>query len=123
MMSKTEDLFKIRKTLDEICEVPEKIISVYSLEKHVWSDSNSERSRKAISPELRTVEEFQLDPVRPFLTDILRNMAAPYKREKKDNPSGNRRYFREYGRSYTVGRLLWCSYSSRRSISFYEKQG
>jgi len=87
-MSKTEDLFKIRKTLDEICEVPEKIISVYSLEKHVWSDSNSEESRKARSPELRTVEEFQLEPVRPFLTDILRNMAAPYKREKKDNPPG-----------------------------------
>ncbi len=87
-MAKTEDLFKIRKTLDEICEVPEKIISVYSLEKHVWSDSNSERSRKSRAPELRTVEEFQLDPVRPFLTDILRNMAAPYKREKKDNPIG-----------------------------------
>jgi len=87
-MAKSEDLFKIRKTLDEICEVPEKIISVYSLEKHVWADSNSEPSRKTRKPELRTIEEFQLDPVRPFLTDILRNMAAPYKREKKDNPIG-----------------------------------
>ncbi len=82
------DLFTTRRSLDEICEVPDKIISVYSLEQHVWADSNSEASRKAREPELKTIEEFQLDPVRPFLTDILRNMAAPWKRERKDNPVG-----------------------------------
>ena len=83
-----DDLFTSRKTLDEICTVPDKIISVYSLEKHVWADSNSEESRKARRPELQTIEEFQIDPVRPFLTDILRNMAAPWRRERKDNPIG-----------------------------------
>lgn len=87
-MSKTENLFAARKSLDQICVVPDKIISVYSLEKHVWADSNSELSRKARRPELRTLEEFQLDPVRPFLTDILRNLAAPYKPERKDAPIG-----------------------------------
>jgi hypothetical protein len=83
-----EDLFTFRKDLSEICAVPDKIISVYSLEKHIWADSNSEASRKARKPELKTIEEFQIDPVRPFLTDILRNMAAPWKRERKDNPVG-----------------------------------
>jgi len=66
---KSGNLFTARKSLDEICEVPEKIISVYSLEKHVWADSNSEAARKTRKPELRTIEEFQLDPVRPFLMD------------------------------------------------------
>lgn len=84
----SDDFFTHRLNLAEICTVPEKIISVYSLEKHVWADSNSEASRKARQPELKTVEEFQIDPVRPFLTDILRNMAAPWKRERKDNPVG-----------------------------------
>ena len=44
-MSKADDLLTARKGLDEICTVPDKIISVYSLEKHVWADSNSERPR------------------------------------------------------------------------------
>ncbi|MBI4774968.1 MAG: hypothetical protein HY788_12455 [Deltaproteobacteria bacterium] len=83
-----DDLFTFRKDLSEICTVPDKIISVYSLEKHVWADSNSEANRKARKPELQTIEEFQIDPVRPFLTDILRNMAAPWKRERKENPVG-----------------------------------
>ena len=87
-MSNTEDLFTTRKSLDEICTVPDKIISVYSLEKHVWADSNSEAARKARKPEIRSIDEFQIDPVRPFLTDVLRNMAAPYKPERKDNPIG-----------------------------------
>jgi hypothetical protein len=87
-MPKDEDLFSSRKTLDEICTVPDKIISVYSLEKHVWEDSNSEASRKTRKPELQTIEEFQIDPVRPFLTDILRNMAAPWKQERRDNAVG-----------------------------------
>ena len=87
-MANTDDLFTARQNLAEICTVPDKIISVYSLEKHVWADSNSEASRKARKPELQTIEEFQIDPVRPFLTDILRNMAAPWKREHKENPVG-----------------------------------
>jgi len=87
-MAKTQDLFTARKTLDQICTIPDKIISVYSLEQHVWAGSNSEAARKARQPELKTIQDFQLDPVRPFLTDMLRNMAAPYKREKKDNPIG-----------------------------------
>lgn len=83
-----EDLFTQRKGLADICTVPDKIISVYSLEKHVWADSNAEASRKTRKPELQTIEEFQIDPVRPFLTDILRNMAAPWKLERRDNPVG-----------------------------------
>jgi hypothetical protein len=87
-MATADNLFTARKSLDEICTTPDKIISVYSLEKHVWLDSNSEEARKKRQPELQTVEEFQLDPVRPFLTDILRQMAAPYNKEKRDNPIG-----------------------------------
>jgi len=87
-MPKQNDLFSIRKSLDEICTVPDKIISVYSLEKHVWANANSLSARKSRKPELQTLKEFQLDPVRPFLMDILRKMAAPYKPERKDSPVG-----------------------------------
>jgi hypothetical protein len=87
-MAKANDLFTSRKGLDEICRVPDKIISVYSLEKHVWDDSNGEAARKARRPELRTIDEFQIDPVRPFLNDIMRLMAAPYRPEQRDNPIG-----------------------------------
>ena len=87
-MPTAEDLFTQRKSLDEICDVPDKIISVYSLEKHVWTDSNSEAARKARKPELQTIEEFQIEPVRPFLNDVLRNMAAPYNPERRDQSIG-----------------------------------
>ena len=87
-MNKTDILFTTRKSLDQICEIPEKIISVYSLEQHVWADSNSEAARHRRQPELKTIEEFQIDPVRPFLTDIFRKIAAPYKPEQKENPIG-----------------------------------
>ena len=83
-----EDLLTQRKPLDEICSVPAKIISVYSLEKHVWANSNSDQARRDRQPELQTIDEFQLDPVRPLLTDILRRIAAPYDRQRKDNPIG-----------------------------------
>lgn len=82
------DLLTFRKPLKEICNVPDKIISVYSLEKHVWLDSNSENARKTRKPEIQTIEEFQIDPVRPFLNDIFRYVAAPYKPERRDNPIG-----------------------------------
>lgn len=87
-MAKQDDLFLARKGLDEICIVPDKIISVYSLEKHVWADSNSDAARKSRQPELQTVREFQIDPVRPFLNDVLRQIAAPWKPGSRDNPVG-----------------------------------
>ncbi len=87
-MPKTEDLFSNRRPLGEICRIPDKIISVYSLEKHVWEDGNAPEARAARRAELRTIEEFQIDPVRGFLTDILRNMAAPYNPARRDNPIG-----------------------------------
>ena len=34
------------------------------------------------------MREFQFDPVRPFLTDVLRHMAAPWKLDSKDDPVG-----------------------------------
>jgi len=83
-MNKNRDMFAARKSLDEICVVPDKIISVYSLEKHVWADSHSPEARHNRRPELKTIEEFQIDPVRDFLNDILRNLAAPYKPERRD---------------------------------------
>ena len=87
-MSKNNNLTEVRANLDTICKIPEKIISVYSLEKHVWADGNSEESVKNRIPEIQTIDEFQIDPVRHFLNDIFRNMAAPYKSEKKENPIG-----------------------------------
>ena len=56
-----DDLLTQRKPLDEICTVPDKIISVYSLEKHVWASSNSDQARRDRQPELKTIDEFQLD--------------------------------------------------------------
>lgn len=49
-MHRTDPLFLTRKTLDEICTVPDKIISVYSLEKHVWANANSKKAIKNGSP-------------------------------------------------------------------------
>ncbi len=87
-MASTPNIFAQRKSLDEICSVPEKIISVYSLEQHVWLDNNAESARAKRQPEIQTIDEFQIEPVRPFLNDILRQMAAPYQREKRENPIG-----------------------------------
>jgi len=84
----TQDILSTRKPLSEICTVPERIISVYALEQHVWAKLNSSDARRSREPELQTIEEFQIDPVRSFLTDILRNMAAPYKRDRRENPIG-----------------------------------
>ena len=81
-------LLSTRRSLGEICRVPEKIISVYSLEQHVWRDNNSAEARKTREPELQTLREFQIGPVRPFLNDILRNMAAPYHADRKGEPIG-----------------------------------
>lgn len=87
-MASQGSLFAVRQSLDKICKIPDKIISVYSLEQHVWADSNSDKARKERRPELQTIREFQIDPVRPFLNDILKNMAAPYKPENNENQIG-----------------------------------
>jgi hypothetical protein len=81
-MPKVDELFAVRKSLDEICRVPDKIISVYTLEQHIWADTDetsNKAARKQRIPACQTVEEFQINPVRPFLNDILRLMAAPYR--------------------------------------------
>lgn len=82
------DLTTIREPLGNICSVPDKIISVYALEQHIWADGNSLEAITSRTPELRTIEEFKIDPVRHFLNDIFRNMAAPYNPERKDSPIG-----------------------------------
>ena len=93
-MPKVDSLFAQRKPLGEICKVPDRIISVYSLEKHVWADGNSAEARKDRRPELQTIEEFRIDPVRPFLDDVLRNLAAPYSPARRDQPIGQRQFGR-----------------------------
>ncbi len=90
-MSHVGDLLTYRKGLDEICRVPDKIISVYTLEQHIWADTgetSNKAARKQRMPARQTVEEFQINPVRPFLNDILRLMAAPYRPERRDEPIG-----------------------------------
>lgn len=52
-------------------------VAAEGLLNHLWADSNADSSRRDRKPEFQTIEEFQIDPVRPFLNDILRNMAAP----------------------------------------------
>jgi len=81
-----------RKPLDQITTVPDDIISVYVIEQHIWSNEGAEEDRKLARKlriaEKRTVEEFLIDPVRPFLMDFFRQLSAPYNRERKDNPVG-----------------------------------
>ncbi|HOU13760.1 MAG TPA: hypothetical protein PKZ84_11640 [Anaerolineae bacterium] len=81
------DLFQ-RKSLDEIITVPDEIISVYVVENHIWAEGGADASRAARRPERRTIEEFLINPVRPFLNDIFRQMAAPYQPSRKDQPIG-----------------------------------
>ncbi len=83
----TKSLFR-RKSLDQITEVPKDIISVYVVENHIWADGGSHEARKERRAETKTVTEFLIDPVRSFLNDIFRQIAAPYHPEKKDNPIG-----------------------------------
>jgi hypothetical protein len=77
-----------RKSLDQITQVPDSIISVYVVENHIWADAGSTSARRARKAETRTVDEFLIDPVRPFLNDIFRQMAAPYVPDRKDSPIG-----------------------------------
>jgi hypothetical protein len=84
------DLFK-RQTLDQLCNVPDDIIDVYVVERHIWqggtveSEAESKRKRRA---EPRTVKDFLIDPVRSLLNDVLRQLAAPYDPSSKVNPIG-----------------------------------
>jgi hypothetical protein len=84
-MAKT--LFQ-RQALDEIITIPDDIISVYVVENHIWRDGGSPAARQNRQAEVRTVEEFLIDPVRSFLNDILRQMAAPYVPARRDSPIG-----------------------------------
>jgi len=77
-----------RKPLDQITDIPDEIISVYVVENHIWADGGSNEARAARRAETRTVEEFLINPVRPFLNDVFRQMTAPYVPERKDNPIG-----------------------------------
>jgi len=77
-----------RQSLDQITDIPDEIISVYVVENHIWADGGSDEARAERRPETRTVDEFLISPVRPFLNDIFRQMAAPYVPERKDNPIG-----------------------------------
>ena len=85
------DLFK-RQTLDQLCDVPDDIIDVYVVERHVWQggtvqdEAESKRKRRA---EPRTVRDFLIDPVRPLLNDVMRQLAAPYDPNSKVNPIGH----------------------------------
>ena len=77
-----------RKPLNEITAVPDSIISVYVVENHIWAEGGTKTARAARQAERRTIEEFLVNPVRPFLRDILRQIAAPYAPGRKDTPIG-----------------------------------
>jgi hypothetical protein len=84
------NLFK-RQSLDLLCDVPDDIIDVYVVERHVWQggtiedENESKRKRRA---ETRTVKDFLIDPVRSLLNDVMRQLAAPYDPNSKANPVG-----------------------------------
>ena len=77
-----------RKSLDQLCTVPTDIIDVYVVEHHIWAGGGSSEAKKARKPELKTVREFLVDPVRPLLNDVLKQLAAPYNPADKTNPIG-----------------------------------
>src|SRR5271167_806689 len=85
-----KDLFK-RQTLDQLCDVPDDIIDVYVVERHIWKggtvegEAESKRKRRA---EPRTIKDFLVDPVRSLLNDVLRQLAAPYDPSNKADPIG-----------------------------------
>jgi hypothetical protein len=84
-MSKT--VFQ-RKPLDQICTVPKEIIDVYVVENHIWAGGGSPEAKKTRKPEHKTIREFLIDPVRPLLNDVLKQLAAPYNPADKTSPIG-----------------------------------
>ena len=77
-----------RKALDQVTTIPDSIISVYVVENHVWADGGSREARAQRKAERRTVQEFLIGPVRSFLNDLFRGLAAPYTPGRKENPIG-----------------------------------
>jgi len=86
-MSSNQSLFK-RKSLNEICSIPKEFISVYIVEKHIWADDGSEEARKKRNAELKTVQDFLIDPVRSLLNDVFRQISAPYDPTQHDKRVG-----------------------------------
>ena len=86
-MAITGNILETRKTLDQICTTDERIISVYSLEQHVWATPREEAipERRA---EVQTIKEFQIDPVRGILMDVFQHLAMPWRPERRDQPVG-----------------------------------
>lgn len=77
-----------RPSLDQIISIPDSLTSVYVLERHIWADGGDETARASRKAELRTVEEFLLNPSRSFLNDFFRQISAPYLPERRDVPIG-----------------------------------
>ncbi|HOV83110.1 MAG TPA: hypothetical protein PLQ01_10615, partial [Methanothrix sp.] len=89
MIPAKSDILTYRESLDKICKIPDKIISVYTLEQHVWAGGHLDpEAFSQRRPELKTIQEFQIDPVRHFLNDIFRKMAAPYRPDQVGDPVG-----------------------------------
>lgn len=78
-------LFK-RKTMDQVISVPDEIIDVYVVEDHIWANKGD--GRKNRKPELKTVTEFLIDPVRNIIEQVFRQLAAPYDPSSKANTIG-----------------------------------
>jgi hypothetical protein len=83
----TSSIFQ-RKSLDQITAIPDDLISVYVVEEHIWASHGADEAKRNRQAETRTVSEFLIGPVRPFLNDIFRQMSAPYNPARKDNPIG-----------------------------------
>ncbi len=83
----TKTLFQ-RTPLSQIISVPDTLTSVYVVEKHIWAEGGDAVARAQRRAELKTVEEFLINPVRPFLVDFFRQISAPYSPERRDAPIG-----------------------------------
>ncbi len=69
-----------RKSLDQITQVPDDIISVYVVEQHIWNNKGTEeerhQARKNRVAETQTVTEFLIDPVRPIPDGFLPSIVS-----------------------------------------------
>ena len=77
-----------RRTLDQVCSVPDDIIDVYVVEHHIWAKGGTKEAKKHRQPEPKTIQDFLIEPVRSLLIDVLRQLAAPYDPSNKTNPVG-----------------------------------
>jgi hypothetical protein len=76
-MSQSQTMFA-RRSLDQLCSVPDEIIDVYVVERHIWADGGSPEAKKKRRAEIKTVRDFLINPVRALLEEVLRQLAAPY---------------------------------------------